>query len=171
MTLLQRFCLALADVVLVVHAAFIAFVVVGLVLIWAGRFRGWEFVRNLWFRAAHVASISVVAVESLAGVTCPLTMWEDQLRLLAGGQQRYAESFIQHWLQPLIFFHLSQSFFTTAYLAFFVAVGLSFWLIPPRWPRCIRASPAAPADNFLAAPPAARATKSPARSRTARRSR
>jgi hypothetical protein len=34
MTLFQRLCLALADLVLVVHAAFVAFVVLGLVLIW-----------------------------------------------------------------------------------------------------------------------------------------
>jgi hypothetical protein len=147
MTHFQRLCLALADVVLVVHVAFIAFVVVGLVLIWAGRFRGWAFVQNLWFRAAHVAAIGVVAAESLAGVVCPLTTWEDRLRLLAGGQQRYAGSFIQHWLQPLIFFDVGEGVFTAAYLAFFLAVGISFWLIPPRWPRRIRALPAKPADS------------------------
>ncbi len=98
MTLLQQLYLRLADVVLVVHAAFVAFVVVGLVLIWVGRFRGWAFVRNFWFRAAHLVAIGVVAAESLTGFVCPLTMWEDRLRLLAGGEQRYAGSFIQHWL-------------------------------------------------------------------------
>src|SRR5271169_4269738 len=102
MTLFQRLCLALADLVLVVHAAFIAFVVVGLVLIWVGRFRGWAFVRNIWFRVAHLAAMSVVAAESLMGFICPLTTWEDQLRLLAGGHQRYEGSFIQHWLHSLI---------------------------------------------------------------------
>ena len=139
MTLFQRLCLALADLVLVVHAAFVAFVVVGLVLIWVGRFRGWAIVRNIWFRAAHLAAMGVVAAESLAGFVCPLTTWENQLRLLAGGQQRYAGSFIQHWLYPLIFFDLGERIFTIAYLAFFLAVVLSFWLIPPCWPRRIRA--------------------------------
>ena len=141
MTLFQRLCLALADLVLVVHAAFVAFVVVGLVLIWVGRFRGWKFVRNVWFRVAHFAAMGVVAMESLAGFVCPLTTWEDRLRLLAGGQQRYEGSFIQHWLHPLIFFDLGEHVFTVAYLAFFLAVGISFWLIPPRWknpPICPR---------------------------------
>ena len=135
MTLIQWLCLALADVVLVVHAAFVAFVVVGLVLIWLGRFRDWAFVRNFWFRAAHLAAIGVVAAESLSEFVCPLTTWEDRLRLLAGGQQRYAGSFIQHWLHRLIYFDLSERVFTIAYVAFFLAVVMSLWLIPPRWPR------------------------------------
>ena len=131
MTLLQRLCLALADLVLVVHAAFVAFVVVGLVLIWVGWLRGWVFVRNFWFRAGHLAVIGVVAAESLLGFVCPLTTWEDRLRLLAGGQQRYEGTFIQHWLHRLIFFDLDERVFTIAYLAFFLTVTLSFWLIPP----------------------------------------
>jgi hypothetical protein len=135
MTLLQRLCLALADLALVIHAAFVAFVVVGLVLVWVGRLRGWGFVRNFWFRAAHLAAIGVVAAESLGGFICPLTTWEDRLRLLAGGRQRYAGSFIQHWLHRLIFFNLDERVFTIAYVAFFLAVALSFWLVPPRWPR------------------------------------
>lgn len=118
-----------------IHAAFIAFVVIGLVLIWLGRLRGWSFVRNLWFRAAHVAAIGVVAAESIAGFVCPLTTWEDQLRLLAGGEVRYAGSFLQHWLHRLIYFDLDESVFTGAYLGFLLAVVLTLWLVPPRWPR------------------------------------
>jgi hypothetical protein len=57
------------------------------------------------------------------------------LRLLAGGEQRYEESFIQHWLHRVIFFDLSERVFTIAYLAFFLAVVLSLWLIPTRGPR------------------------------------
>jgi len=135
MTLIQRIWLALADLVLVVHAAFVAFVVVGLVLIWVGRSRGWAFVRNIWFRAAHLAAIGSVAAESLMGFVCPLTTWEDRLRFLAGGQQRYAGSFIQHWLHRLIFFDLDERVFTIAYVIFLLAVALSLWLIPPAWPH------------------------------------
>jgi hypothetical protein len=134
MTPLQRFYLGLADLVLVVHASFVAFVVVGLVLIWIGGWRHWRFVRNFWFRVAHLAAIGVVAAESLSGFVCPLTTWEDQLRLLAGGEQRYAASFVQHWLHQVIFFDLSENVFTIAYVAFFLAVALSLWWVPPRWP-------------------------------------
>lgn len=134
MTPHQRFYLGLADLVLVVHAAFVTFVVVGLLLIWIGQVRRWGFVRNFWFRVAHLAAIGVVAAESLSGFVCPLTTWEDRLRLRAGGEQRYAGSFIQHWLHQVIFFDLSESVFTVFYLAFFLAVALSLWWVPPRWP-------------------------------------
>ena len=134
MTSLQRFYLMLADVVLVVHAAFVAFVIVGLLLIWIGWWRRWVFVRNLWFRGAHLAAIGVVAAESVAGFVCPLTTWEDRLRLLAGGEERYAGSFIQHWLHQMMFFDVDERIFTIAYIVFFLLVALSLWLVPPRRP-------------------------------------
>lgn len=134
-TLFERLFLILADLVLVVHATFVAFVVLGLALIWVGWFRKWSFVRNFWFRMAHLAAIGTVAAESLLGFVCPLTTWENRLRLMAGGEERYEGSFIQHWLHKVIFFELDEAIFTMAYLAFFIAVALSFWLTPPRWPR------------------------------------
>jgi hypothetical protein len=132
MTLAQKFHLALADGILVIHAAFVAFVILGLVLIWIGWLRRWAFVRNVWFRLAHLAAIGVVAAESLTGFVCPLTTWEDRLRLLAGGEERYAGSFIQHWLHRVLFYDASERVFTIAYIAFFLAVALSLWLVPPR---------------------------------------
>jgi hypothetical protein len=131
---MQRFWLALADLVLLIHAAFIALVVVGLVVVWLGRFWGCGFVRNFWFRATHLAAIMLVVAKSLVDWVCPLTTWEDHLRLLAGAQRRCAGSFIQHWLHRLIFFDFDQGVFTCAYVAFFLAVALSFLRIPPRWP-------------------------------------
>jgi hypothetical protein len=138
MTSLQRFYLVLADLVLVVHAAFVAFVIVGLLLIWIGWLRHWAFVRNCWFRVAHLVAIGVVVAESVAGFVCPLTTWEDRLRLLAGGEERYQGSFIQHWLHQVMFFDLGENVFTIIYLAFFLTVALSLWLVPPRWPRHVR---------------------------------
>lgn len=132
MTWFQKFCLVVADLVLVAHVAFIAFVIFGLVLTWLGWLRRWGWVRNPWFRLAHLAAIGVVAAQALLGIICPLTIWEDELRLLAGGEGRYAGSFIQHWLHQLIFFEAEGYIFTIAYVAFFLAVLLSFWVIPPR---------------------------------------
>jgi hypothetical protein len=135
MTLAQRCYLVLADLTLIVHAAFVAFVLIGLVLTWIGRFRGWAFVRNFWFRFAHLVAIGIVVAESLAGFVCPLTTWEDRLRLLAGSGQRYQGSFIQHWLHQVMFFDLSETAFTVIYVSFFTAVILSLWLVPPRKPH------------------------------------
>ena len=134
----QQLYLALADLVLAVHFAFVAFVVVGLLLIWLGWFRRWNFVRNAWFRIAHLAAIGVVAAESMLGFVCPLTTWENRLRALAGGGQ-YEESFVQHWLHRAMFFNLGERVFTIIYVIFFLAVALSLWLVPPVWrPRTRR---------------------------------
>ena len=69
------------------------------------------------------------------GFVCPLTTWENQLRLRAGGESRYQESFIQHWLHQVLFFDLDEKVFTVLYVAFFLMVGLSLWFVPPRRPR------------------------------------
>jgi hypothetical protein len=70
----------MADVLVTIHLAFVAFVVLGLLLILVGRACGWRWVRNFWFRTVHLLSIAVVAAEGLAGVECPLTGWERQMR-------------------------------------------------------------------------------------------
>ena len=147
MTNAQRLYLALADLTLIVHAAFVVFVILGLLLIWIGRSRHWAFVRNIWFRLAHLAAIGIVAAEALAGFVCPLTTWEDRLRLLAGGEERYQGSFVQHWLHQVMFFDVNQKVFTVAYIAFFLAVALSLWSVPPRWPRRSGTAPALADDQ------------------------
>ena len=75
---------ALADCTIVVHLAFVGYVVVGLVLILLGILFRWGWVRNFWFRATHVLAICFVAFEAMIGMECPLTTWENQLRAAAG---------------------------------------------------------------------------------------
>ena len=135
---MARFYTMLADSILILHFAFVAFVVIGLLVIWVGWLRRWRFVRNFWFRLAHLLAIGVVAAESLTGIVCPLTIWENHLRLLAGGGERYAGSFVQHWLHRVMFYEARESTFTILYILFFVAVALSLWLVKPRWPALRR---------------------------------
>jgi hypothetical protein len=106
--------------------------VLGFVLIWIGYFRGWTFVRNIWFRAAHLAAMGYVALEAIAGLTCPLTAWEARFRVMAGQEERYEGSFIQHWVHRLIFFDLPEWVFTIVYLSFFALFLLTFWIVRPR---------------------------------------
>ncbi len=125
----------MADAVLVVHTAFIAFVVLGLVVVLLGGLLGWRWVRNPWFRLAHLACILYVAGQALAGIMCPLTTWENDLRI-AGGQDPYTElGFIATWLQRVIFFQAEPIVFTLAYCGFALLVVLSFVLVPVRWRR------------------------------------
>ncbi len=131
---MARLYALLADLVLIVHFAFVAFVIVGLLLIWAGWLGRWRFIRNFWVRLVHLVAMGAVAAESVAGVVCPLTILENQLRLAAGGGGGYQGSFVQHWLHRLLFYEASERVFTALYLLFFAAVALSLWLVRPEWP-------------------------------------
>ena len=122
----------LADFVLLVHFAFVAFVVLGFVLIWVGYFCRWPFVRDLQFRLAHLAAIGLVLAESLAGFLCPLTTWENLLRLRAGEGTGYAGSFVEHWFGRVLFHDWSQQTFTLIYAAFFIFVAITFRVVRPR---------------------------------------
>lgn len=117
---------AIADVVLVVHFGFVAFVVGGLAAIWIGAAAGWRWVRSFRFRVIHLAAICFVAAEALLGVVCPLTLWEDALR------GRASESgFIARWIHAVMFYQLPPWVFTTAYVAFAVIVAATFRFVPP----------------------------------------
>ena len=80
----------LADSMVGIHVGIMAFALFGLIAILLGVARGWGWVRNPWFRWIHVGLICVVAVESIFGVTCPLTTWERDLRTLAGQRVDYS---------------------------------------------------------------------------------
>lgn len=122
----------LADAVLLVHALFVAFVVIGQLLVLAGLACGWRWVRNRRFRLWHLLAIGVVVLQAWAGVLCPLTILENRLRLQAG-EAGYSGSFITHWLHRLIFFDAPPWVFTAAYSAFgALVVATWFWGRPRR---------------------------------------
>ena len=121
----------LADLIVVVHFAYMAFVVVGQFLIVAGIPCRWGWIRNLRFRLAHLAAIVVVALEAVLGIVCPLTRWEYDLRLSAG-QNPDEGSFVGRWVHNLLFYDLPPWVFTCAYVAFAVLVVATFLLAPPR---------------------------------------
>ena len=126
----------LADLVLLVHFAFVAFVALGFLAIWVGYFCHWEFVRNLRFRVAHLLAMGVVLAESLTGFICPLTTWENQLRRHAGDAAAgYSGSFIQHWVGRILFHDWSEQTFAFIYAGFFILVGLTLWVVRPRRQR------------------------------------
>jgi hypothetical protein len=74
----------MADIVVAVHAAYVAIVVVGFVAILIGSAAHWRWVRNFYFRAAHLAMILLVCADALVGTSCPLTRLENALRLRGG---------------------------------------------------------------------------------------
>ena len=121
----------LADAVLVAHFGVVVFVVGGLIVILAGNWRGWRWVNGWWFRIAHLAAISVVVVQTWLGQLCPLTQLESWLRAQAGSPA-YTHSFVEHWLQRLVFYEAPFWVFTLAYTVFGLLVLVAWRYFPPR---------------------------------------
>lgn len=124
----------LADVILVIHALFVGFVVFGLGLIVIGAMQQWQWIRTPWFRVAHLLAIGIVVMQAWLGRVCPLTIWENQARQ-AAGTAGYEGSFIQYWLHQLIFYDFEPWLFTLAYTLFGTLVVLTWLLAPPHWAR------------------------------------
>ena len=123
----------LADLMVAIHAAYIGFVLGAMLLIVVGAVLRWPFVRNFWFRAIHFTMIAIVVVESLFGIVCPLTTWENYFNAKAG-QATYPGSFIGHCLDRIIFYHGPAWVFTLSYCLFGGVVLLTLVLCPPRRP-------------------------------------
>lgn len=122
-----------ADALLFGHVLFVAFVILGLVLIFAGKFRAWGWVRNPWFRITHLAAIGIVALQSWFGMICPLTTWEMVLREHAG-DATYSGTFISHWLDAILYYEAPAWVFAVCYTAFAAVVVASwFWVRPRRF--------------------------------------
>ncbi len=125
---------ALADLVLMLHVAVVAFVIGGLVFIVAGGLRGWRWVNAYWFRLAHLIAIAVVAAQAWLGAACPLTSLEMSLREEAR-LATYSGSFIEHWLHWLLYYQAPSWAFVVAYSVFGLLVLAAWWYFPPRRKR------------------------------------
>ncbi len=117
----------LADTVLIIHFAFVVFVVLGLVLIIVGLLNRWSWVRDRVFRVTHLVAVGVVVLQAWLGQLCPLTIWENELRRRAG-QSGYAETFVEHWLHEILFYQAEPWVFTTIYTCFGALVVLVWFL-------------------------------------------
>ena len=121
-----------ADAVLLLHFLFVAYVVLGLILILAGRPLQWAWVRNWWFRVSHLAAIGVVVLQAWLGMICPLTSLEMSLRREAG-DATYTGAFIAHWLDAILYYEAPAWVFALCYTVFGAVVVLSwFWVRPKR---------------------------------------
>jgi len=87
--MLYRVC---AEAVLLLHFAFIAFVLLGGLL--ALRWR--------WIVAVHLPAAAWGCFVELTGRICPLTYAENYLRNRAG-DAGYSQGFIEHYLLPIIY--------------------------------------------------------------------
>jgi hypothetical protein len=81
-----------ADAVMALHFLFIAFALLGSLLVWWRR-------GFLWL---HLPALAWGVWIEASGRICPLTPLENHFRELAG-QTTYGEGFITHYLEPIIY--------------------------------------------------------------------
>ncbi|MCC6240921.1 MAG: DUF2784 domain-containing protein [Phycisphaerales bacterium] len=123
----------LADLVLIVHTGVIVFVVGGLLAIVIGALAGWKWVINRVFRLIHLLAITYIVGQTWLGASCPLTRWENSLRLGAHESTYEAQGFIAYWLHRLIFYQAPSWVFTLSYTLFALIVAATLFWVPPRW--------------------------------------
>jgi hypothetical protein len=83
---------ALSDLVLIVHLAFVIFVVLG----------GFLVLKRRWLAWVHVPAFLWGALVEFVGWVCPLTPLENWLRQQGGGLA-YRTDFIAHYILPVLY--------------------------------------------------------------------
>jgi len=116
------------------HAAYVGFVVFGLLAILIGILCHWRWIGNFWFRIIHLVMISVVVCEALSGILCPLTTWEDDLRIKAGETVQQG-TFIGRFFHNVLISDAEAEVFTKWYCVFGGVVLATLILAPPRPPQ------------------------------------
>ena len=119
-----------ADAVLALHFAVVVFIVGGLVFVILGNLRNWRWVNAFWFRLAHLGAIAIVVAEAWLGAVCPLTNLEMWLRARARATT-YSGSFIEHWLQRVLYYQAPAWVFALGYSLFGLLVLATWWYFPP----------------------------------------
>src|SRR5688572_19150304 len=82
----------MADAVMLIHFSFIAFALLGSLLLL-------KWPKLIW---AHVPALAWGIYIESSGNLCPLTSIENEYRALAG-ESTYGEGFITHYLAPIIY--------------------------------------------------------------------
>jgi hypothetical protein len=115
----------LADLVLVIHLAFIVFVVLGgLAVLWCPRLA--------W---AHLPTAAWGVIIEWSGWMCPLTPLENHFRQL-GGEAGYEGGFIEHYVWPLIYPHgLTREIQLVLGAIVLVVNLLVYWRVVVLWRR------------------------------------
>ena len=112
----------LADGVLLLHVGFVAFVVLGALLL----------ARRPWAAWVHLPAVAWGVAIEFAGAVCPLTPLEQALRR-RGGEAGYAGGFIDHYLTAALYPNgLTRGVQWTLGAALLLLNATLYW----RWWRC-----------------------------------
>ena len=119
-----------ADLIAIIHLGYVVFVILGFILILAGIFLKWKWIRNLWFRIIHLGAMVGVALEAILGINCPLTVLEFSLRYGVSPSDRRL-SFVGELIHSILYYDAPTWVFTIIYAGFALLVALTFVMAPP----------------------------------------
>ena len=122
--------LFLADILLLLHFVWVAFVVLSVPLIAIGGILKWHWVRNVWYRRIHLSMMGLVTVEALIGMACPFTVWENLLRESAGEATK-GQGFITHYVSRILYYDVDPKIFTIIYVLFLLLIAFLYFKVPP----------------------------------------
>ncbi len=117
----------IADIVLVIHFCVVIFMISGFVLIPIGYKFDWGWIANTRLRIFHTGMMVFITLETLLGITCPLTSIENSLRGIS-----QSKSFIEYWITQIIYWDVPAHFFIILYCMFLGWTFLMWKLFPPR---------------------------------------
>ena len=100
----------IADALLFVHFCLAAFITLGFFLIPVGYKLGWNWTKNRNFRILHLFLMGFITVETIVGLTCPLTVLENMFR-----DVDYSSSFISYWMAQILYWNLPSEVFVLLY--------------------------------------------------------
>lgn len=103
----------IADIVLIFHFFIVLFITSGFVLIPIGYKLNWGWIANTQYRIVHSGLMAFVTLETLLGITCPLTSIEYSLRGIYRSQ-----TFVGYWIKQIIYWDLPSQFFIILYCVF-----------------------------------------------------
>ena len=125
-----------ADLTVAIHVAYVAYVLLGQAAIVVAAPMKWQWARNPWFRFSHLIMIGVVAYEAIYHIRCPLSVWEEQLRVLAGQPFDGSDTFMGRILHNVLFVdNMPEIAFTIGYCGMALLVVQGLIMYPPRWFR------------------------------------
>ncbi len=122
----------LSYLMVLLHSLCVLFIVLSVPVIMAGHLLQWPFVKNFYYRSIHLGMLMVPVVETILGLPCPLTLWENQLRKL-GGLEEYSKGCLQYWMEQ--WFHLAINAQTVDITSLLIGISCVFlcFLVPPKF--------------------------------------
>ena len=100
----------IADALLLVHFSLAALITIGFFIIPIGYKLDWNWIKNRNLRLLHLFLMGVITVETIAGLTCPLTVLENMFRDVG-----YSTSFLSYWIAQILYWDLPSQVFVILY--------------------------------------------------------